>query len=84
MGGLVTTDISRWGNSLAVRIPKALADRARLAEGDTVTVEAADDGSLVIRPARARYSLEELVRGITRGNRHAETPWGEPAGDESW
>jgi antitoxin MazE len=80
----VTTDISRWGNSLAVRIPRALAEKARLAEGDTVTVEAADDGSLVIRPARARYSVDELVRGITRRNRHGETPWGAPVGNEPW
>lgn len=80
----MTTDVSRWGNSLAIRIPKALADQLRLAEGDPVSVEAGDDGSLVIRPARARYRLEELVGRITRRNRHPETTWRAPVGREVW
>lgn len=80
----MTTDVSRWGNSLAIRIPKALATEAGLTEGDTVSVEAAGDGSLVVRPARARYRLEDLVGAITRRNRHGESAWGGPVGRESW
>lgn len=80
----MTTDISRWGNSLAVRIPKVLADEARLAEGDTVTLEAGEGGTLVIRPGQARYTLRELVGRITPRNRHRETAWGGPVGGETW
>jgi antitoxin MazE len=80
----VTTDVSRWGNSLAIRIPKVLADELQLSEGDAVTVEPGEGGSLVIRPARVRYGLEDLVGRITRRNRHAESGWGPPVGHESW
>lgn len=80
----MTTDVSRWGNSLAVRIPKALADELRLAEGDAVTVEAGEGGSVVIRPARPKYRLEDLVARITPKNRHAESAWGAPVGNEAW
>jgi antitoxin MazE len=80
----MTTGISRWGNSLAVRIPRALAEQVKLAEGDTVTLEPGEDGTLVIRPGRPRYTLRELVAGISSRNRHDETEWGGPAGHEVW
>jgi antitoxin MazE len=80
----VTTDVSRWGNSLAIRIPKVLADELQLSEGDAVTVEAGEGGSLVIRPARVRYRIDDLVAQITPANRHTESSWGPPVGNESW
>ena len=79
-----TTEIARWGNSLAVRIPRALAERLRLADGTLVQLDAADDGTLVIRPARARHALADLVARITPRNRHDETAWTGPVGRESW
>jgi antitoxin MazE len=79
-----TTEIARWGNSLAVRIPRALAQRLRLVEGTLVHLEAADDGALVIRPARPRHSLADLVARITPRNQHDETTWTGPVGRESW
>ena len=36
--------VSRWGNSLAVRLPRALVERLGLAAGDALTVVALDDG----------------------------------------
>jgi antitoxin MazE len=78
-----TTQVSRWGNSLGLRLPKSVAQEAQLGEGDTVDVSV-DNGSIVIRPSRPRYSLDELVRRITPKNRHAETDWGGPLGDEVW
>jgi antitoxin MazE len=80
----MTTDISRWGNSLAVRIPRALAERVRLSEGDTVTLEAGENGTLIIRPSSPRYTLDQLVAGITPRNRHEAVDWGDASGDESW
>lgn len=76
--------ISKWGNSLAVRIPLAIAKLANLGEGDSVTVAVGSDGSVVLRPARRRYELAELVAQIKPGNRHKETDWGTPRGEESW
>lgn len=76
------TYISKWGNSLAVRIPKEIAREARLGEGDRVTFGLAADGNVVLSPVRRRYGLHELVSRITSKNRHAETNWGAPVGRE--
>jgi antitoxin MazE len=78
------TQISKWGNSLAVRIPLTMAREARLAEGDRLTLDLATDGTIVLRPARRKYELRQLVSRITAKNRHSESDWGPPAGRESW
>lgn len=76
--------ISKWGNSLAVRIPLALAKQASLAEGDCVKMALDRNGAIVLRPAGRKYDLNDLVTRITPENRHRETDWGQPEGDESW
>jgi antitoxin component of MazEF toxin-antitoxin module len=48
-----------------------------LGEGDTVQVSV-DNGTIVIRPSRPRYSLDELVRRITPKNRHDESNRDDP------
>ena len=78
-----STQIARWGNSLGVRLPKAAAAEAQLAEGDTVEISV-KGGAIVLRPARPSYSLDQLVARITSRNRHRESDWGAPAGDEQW
>ena len=80
---MATTQISKWGNSLGLRLPKAVARAAQLDDGDTVDVSM-DNGAIVIRSTRPRYSLDELVRRITPQNRHDETAWRGPVGDEVW
>lgn len=77
------TQVSRWGNSLGVRIPKAYAEELGLAEGATVDVKVSGR-NLVMEPAQREYALEELVSGITPKNRHAETDWSAPRGKEVW
>lgn len=76
--------ISKWGNSLAVRIPLAIAKQASLREGDCVKLTLDREGRIVLRPARRKYELSELVAQITPKNRHRETDWGRPQGEESW
>jgi len=78
------TTVSKWGNSLAVRIPQAVAREAHLSEGDCLAMDLDPDGRIVLRSVRRTYELSELVSGITQGNRHGETDWGQPQGDESW
>jgi antitoxin MazE len=78
------TQVSKWGNSLAVRIPQAVVRDARLAEGDKLSLDLAGDGSIVLRSRHRKYSLDELVVKIKPANRHHETDWGPPQGKESW
>jgi antitoxin MazE len=79
----MSTEVAKWGNSLAVRIPAAAAREAGLEEGARVRIEVAD-GSVVIRPAGPQYSLDDLVCRITPRNRHREIDWGGPVGGEVW
>jgi antitoxin MazE len=79
----LTTRVSRWGNSLGVRLPKSVALEAQLDDGDMVDVSLAN-GAIVIRPSAPKYSLEELVARINARNRHDRTEWGSPAGHEVW
>lgn len=67
-----STQIARWGNSLGLRLPKALALEARIGEGDTVEVSV-KDGTIIVRPSQTTYSVQELVSKITSRNRHGET-----------
>jgi antitoxin MazE len=78
------TQLAKWGNSLAVRIPKRVVGSARLREGDEVTLAVTRDRAIVMRPARRKYQLHELVSKITARNRHEETDWGPQVGKEVW
>jgi antitoxin MazE len=76
--------IQKWGNSLALRVPKGVAELVGLAEGGEVEL-AVEDGSVVVKPVRQRrYSLHELVAGITDENRHDEVETGPGVGNEAW
>ena len=63
---------------------ETIAKQARIAEGDSLSLALQRDGSILLRSTRRRYGLSELVSRITPGNRHRETDWGAPVGDESW
>ena len=74
--------IQKWGNSLALRLPKALATEARLAEGSRVELVRTEAGVL-LKPRRTpRYRLSELLARVTKKNIHPETPWGPDVGRE--
>ncbi len=84
MNATTKTQLAKWGNSLAVRIPKSVVGTARLREGDEVTLAVGKGGAIVMRPARRKYPLDELVSKITARNRHDETDWGPQVGKEAW
>ncbi len=73
--------VVKWGNSLAVRIPKGVAEKARVKEGDAIVIEAAR-GRIELRPAERIPTLKELVAQITPENRHEEIPTGPEVGKE--
>jgi antitoxin MazE len=77
----MNTQIGRWGNSLAVRIPGTYAKDLDLKEGMELDMSLVE-GGILIRPHPSGYTLEELVAGITAENVHGETDWGEAVGRE--
>ena len=79
----MTTQVAKWGNSLGLRLPKAVALEARIEDGDTVEVFV-QNGAIIVRPAKPRYALDELVARITAKNRHDSPAWSAPAGKEAW
>jgi antitoxin MazE len=78
------TRIQKWGNSLAVRIPKAFASQAGLAEDVPVELSIVR-GKVVVNPlASEPVSLKELLRGINRDNLHDEWDTGPAVRREIW
>ncbi len=77
------TQVGKWGNSLAIRIPGAYAKDLGLAEGMELEVTLVE-GGLLLRPEKKEFSLQELVDGITPENVHKETDWGPRTGHEIW
>jgi antitoxin MazE len=76
--------VTKWGNSLGVRIPSILAKQIELTEGMQVGISVVD-GKLVIQPEhRRKYTLDELLDGMTPENCHLEVEMGEPVGNEIW
>ncbi|HEX5043720.1 MAG TPA: AbrB/MazE/SpoVT family DNA-binding domain-containing protein [Candidatus Polarisedimenticolaceae bacterium] len=78
------TKIQKWGNSLAVRIPKSFAEEAGVSAGSQVDLTVREDG-LLVRPARARRpKLRDLLRAVKKSNLHGEVKTGKPVGKETW
>jgi antitoxin MazE len=79
----MSTQVGKWGNSLAVRIPGTYAKELHLEEGTELEVTRVD-GGLLLRPRKRQYKLDELLRQITPENIHGETDWGPAVGREAW
>lgn len=78
------TTAQKWGNSLAIRVPKSVALQVGLKEQDDLEIEV-QDGNVVLKPhVRRVYRLEDLVKQITPKNVHGETDTGIPVGRETW
>ena len=78
------TKIQKWGNSLGLRIPRSFAAEAQVEEGATVDLSV-EKGRLLVRPLRVRkYSLNALLRKVSRRNLHGEISTGRVVGHEAW
>jgi antitoxin MazE len=77
------TRIQKWGNSLAVRIPKPFADGAGFQQSTEVEVSL-EEGELRVASVRRRWQLDQLLSKVTKRNRHAEVETGPLAGREIW
>jgi antitoxin MazE len=74
--------LSRWGNALAMRLPKSLAQQIGVVAGQTVSVTAEGD-RLIIRAAPARWTLEDMVVGMTPKAMREAFDWGGDQGREA-
>ncbi|MGJ0393280.1 MAG: AbrB/MazE/SpoVT family DNA-binding domain-containing protein [Methylocystis sp.] len=72
--------IAKWGNSLALRLPRHVTEEVKLVEGATVCIEV-EDGSIKVTPSRPKFKLADL---LAQEPRSAEVEWGKPRGDEVW
>ena len=78
------TRIQKWGNSLGLRIPRALAEDADVGEGSSVDISVRR-GSLVIRPVKQQeYRLEDLLAEVKPSNLHEEVEVSGAVGGEAW
>jgi len=78
------TRVLKWGNSLAVRIPKAFADEMRISENASIQMTMGED-ALVITPVRDKeWTLNGLLSAVTDANLHEEWETGLPMGKEEW
>ena len=77
----MTATIQKWGNSLALRIPLAVAKQIRVREGDAVTLRVSAAG-LTVKSAPKRLNLDDLLANVTAKNRHPPTEWGADVGRE--
>jgi antitoxin MazE len=76
--------VQKWGNSLALRIPKPFAEDLGVREGTAVRLSVSK-GRLVAAPIHARkIRLRDLLDGITKGNLHGEVSTGPRVGREVW
>lgn len=73
--------VSKWGSSLAVRIPKGVADQSKIVEGSSVQLDVYSD-RIVIR--KRSCDRATMVDQITSDNIHHEQDFGAPLGKESW
>jgi antitoxin MazE len=78
------TRVQKWGNSLALRIPKAFAEETGLSANSAVELSLAD-GGLVVQPVIPRaLTLGELLQGVTKDNLPGEWDTGPAIGKEAW
>lgn len=77
------TKVQKWGNSLSVRIPKAVAEKAGLKEQDQLEIEVRDDRVVLLPKKEREYKLKDLLKGVTKKNLHKEMDFGAPVGREA-
>jgi antitoxin MazE len=79
----MTNIVNKWGNSLGLRIPQPVASKIGLTAGTVVSIEVVNN-TIIVSPVRKKYSLDELLEGVTPELIGGEYDWGVPVGKEVW
>ena len=77
------TIVQKWGNSLAIRIPKNITKEVGVSEGSNVDI-AVENGNIILSPSSEEYSLKDLLKSVTDENIHSEISTGVHTGGEIW
>ncbi|UKO98046.1 AbrB/MazE/SpoVT family DNA-binding domain-containing protein [Nostoc sp. UHCC 0870] len=80
----MTSVIAKWGNSLAIRIPKSVAEQAHVTEGIGIDFSVEGNRIIITPQKRRKYTLDELLEGMTPENFHSEFETGNAVGNEDW
>ncbi|MEO8209384.1 MAG: AbrB/MazE/SpoVT family DNA-binding domain-containing protein [bacterium] len=78
----MTTKIRKWGNSLALKIPKSFANATKIDEGAEIKLSLSEDKIIITKKQTPKYTLKELVSKINDNNIHKEINFDPPMGKE--
>lgn len=76
--------VQKWGNSLAVRIPKPFADEMKLAEGTSIQMMNKEGELVITLPKEPVWTFEALLSRVAEENLHDEWEIGPTVGKEAW
>ncbi len=80
----MTAVVAKWGNSLAIRIPRAVAEQAYVTEGTAIDITVEGNRIIITPRKRKKYTLDELLEGMTPDKFHPEFETGNAVGNEHW
>ncbi len=78
------TRVQKWGNSLALRIPKSFANEVGLQRETSVEVSLADGKLIIVPVSQPKPTLKQLLTKVTKENLHHEVDTGSTVGNETW
>lgn len=76
--------VQKWGNSLALRIPKSIAKKSKIGQGSPIELKIVGDKILIEPIRKEELTLDEMLSQVTKENVHKEIDSGEPLGGEIW
>ena len=81
---MMVTKIQKWGNSLALRIPKGLAEAAGLEQGKPVKIRYENGELRIATRRRKRYDLDKMLASVPDDFEPEDWDIGPPVGNEVW
>lgn len=76
--------VKKWGNSLGLRIPQAIANQVNIQDGSTINLILKKNKIEIVPIESENYELDDLINSITDSNLYSEISVGEPIGNEIW
>ena len=78
---MINQKITKWGNSLGIRLPQSLIQKVGWQEGEQITITT-NENQIILSVAKPKYCLEELLKNANPEDQQSEIDWGESRGAE--